>query len=141
VYKIRFKRFIPGITWFFVVLFLMCLPGQDLPSTDWLHINYVDKWLHIGVFGLLVFAFCWPFYRSVFNREMRKYYFIKIALAASLWGLTIEFIQKFFIPGRSFDLLDWAADSVGALLSFVISFYIFIKWDKTTSALSKNDTF
>lgn len=133
MYKIPFRKFIPGIAWFFVVLFLMCLPGEDLPSTDWLHINYFDKWLHISVFGLLVFLFCWPFYSSVFGHKARKYYFIKIALAFSVWGLIIEFIQKFFIPGRSFDLLDWAADSTGAFLSFLICAWLFIKRDKITS--------
>jgi len=137
VYKIHSKKFIPGIAWFFVVLVLMCLPGEDLPPTDWLHINFLDKWLHVCVFGLLVFLFCLPFYRSAFNRTERKYYFIKIALSVSIWGLAIEFIQKFFIPGRSFDLLDWAADSLGALLSFFICVYIFIKRNRITSDLSK----
>jgi len=36
-----------------------------------------------------------------------------------VWGLATEFIQKFFIPGRAFDLLDWLADSVGAVLVYV----------------------
>jgi hypothetical protein len=130
VHKISFKKFVPGVAWFFIVLILMCLPGQDLPPTDWLHINFLDKWLHAAVFGLLVFLFCWPFYNSAFSQPQRKYYFIKIALAVSLWGLTIEFIQKYFIPGRSFDLFDWAADSVGSLISFFICRRIFIKQSK-----------
>jgi len=112
----------------------MCLPGDDLPPTDWFHIIFLDKWLHAGVFGLLVFLFCLPFYQSFFSRRERKYYFIKIALIASIWGLIIEFIQKFFVHGRSFDLLDWAADSAGALLGFFICSYIFIKLDRTALA-------
>ncbi|MEP6597093.1 MAG: VanZ family protein [Ginsengibacter sp.] len=127
MYKISFKKFIPGIAWFFIVLILMCLPGKDLPPTDWLHINSLDKWLHITVFGFLVFLFCWPFYKSVFSESQRKYYFIKIALAVSLWGLTLEFVQKYFIPGRSFDLVDWAADSIGALITYFICRRIFAK--------------
>ena len=128
--KISFKKFIPGIAWFFIVLVLMCLPGEDLPPTDWLHINFLDKWLHVAVFGCLVFLFCWPFHNSLFNEKQRKYYFIKIALAVSIWGLTIEFIQKYFIPGRSFDLLDWAADSTGSLITFFICLRIFINPNK-----------
>ena len=45
-------------------------------------------------------------------------YLIRIALAAIVWGITVEFIQKFFIPGRDFDLLDWAADSAGVLIAY-----------------------
>ena len=69
------------------------------------------------MFGGLAFLFCLPFYKSGFSTQKRINYFIKIAIATSIWGLTIEFIQKFYIPGRSFDLLDWAADSLGALIA------------------------
>ena len=126
MHKISFKKkFIPGIAWFFVVLILMCLPGDDLPPPGWLQIIFFDKWVHMAIFGCLVFLFCWPFYNSVFNNSQRKYYFIKITLAVSIWGLALEFIQKYFIPGRSFDLFDWAADSAGALIAFFICKRIF----------------
>ena len=125
--KISFKKFIPGIAWFFVVLVLICLPGKDIPQVGWLiGINF-DKVVHIGVFGLLAVLFCLPFYRSSFTKKERLQYFIKIAIATSVWGLTTEFIQKFFIPSRSFDLLDWAADSIGALIAFWFCSRKFIK--------------
>lgn len=132
VQKIKLKKFIPGIAWFFIVLILMCLPGEDLPPTDWLHIDFLDKWLHIMVFGLLVFLFCWPFNASSFSSAQRKYYFIKIAIAVSLWGLTVEFIQKYYIPGRSFDWVDWVADSIGALTAFFICLRVFIRSAKAS---------
>ena len=116
--KLSFKKFLPGIAWFFVVLVLICLPGKEIPKIGWLiNINF-DKAVHIGIFGLVTVLFCWPFYRSDVTTTHRINYFIKIAIATSLWGLTTEFIQKFWIPGRSFDLLDWAADSLGAAIAF-----------------------
>ncbi len=113
------KKFKPGIAWFFVVLYLMTLPGKELPQIGWLDKIYFDKWVHVVVFGLLTLLFCWPFYRSSFNRSEKLIYFIKIAIAASVWGLTIEFIQKFFVAGRSFDILDWVADSIGAIMGYL----------------------
>lgn len=112
--KLSFIRFLPGIAWFFIVLYIMCLPGNDIPKIGWLNAIYFDKWVHVGVFGLLVILFCIPFYYSNYSKKERLRYFIKIAIAASIWGLTIEFIQRFWVPGRSYDLLDWAADSAGA---------------------------
>ncbi|MEJ7673031.1 MAG: hypothetical protein WKF59_10035 [Chitinophagaceae bacterium] len=103
--KISFKKFIPGIAWFFVVLFMMCLPGTDIPEIDWLSgIIYFDK---LGPCWNIrcntdVILFCWPFYNSTFNNKERLQYFIKIAFAVSVWGLTTEFIQKYFISGRAF---------------------------------------
>ena len=115
--KLSFIKFIPGIAWFFIVLYLMCLPGDEIPSESWMTKIYFDKWAHAGVFGLMVLLFCWPFYKSDFNRKQRLQYFLKITIAACIWGLAVEFIQNFFISGREYDLLDWAADSVGAIIA------------------------
>ncbi len=116
--KIAFKKFLPGITWFFIVLVLMFLPGSDIPEVSWLDKVYFDKWVHAGIFALLVLLFCWPFYHSTFSNKQRLHYFIKIAIVASLLGLVIEFIQKYFTAGRAFEILDWVADSLGALFAF-----------------------
>lgn len=65
------------------------------------------------------------FMRPVAKRDnepsAKKNYFLKIAIAISIWGITTEFIQQFWIPGRSFDLWDWAADTIGASIAFFIS--------------------
>jgi VanZ family protein len=125
--KIFFIKFIPGIAWFFVVLVLICLPNDEIPKIGWLtNINF-DKVIHIGIFGMLTVLFCWPFYNSSFPGKQRLQYFIKIAIATAVWGLTTEFIQKFFVPGRSFDMFDWAADSLGALIAFWFCKKKFIK--------------
>ena len=113
------KNFIPGIAWFFVVLVLLCIPGEDVPSVGWLDKVYFDKWVHCGIFGLLALLFMLPFALSQIDNKEKLQLFIRIAIAISLWGITTEFIQKYLIPGRSFDLLDWAADSLGALMAFV----------------------
>ncbi len=116
--KIPFKKFLPGIAWFFIVLVLTCMPGSDVPKIRWLDGIYFDKWVHAGMFGGLTFLFSFPFFKSDFSTIERLHYFIRIALAASIWGLTIEFIQKYFVISRDFDLLDWAADSVGVVIAF-----------------------
>jgi len=116
--KLSITKFIPGIAWFFILLFIMTLPGDEIPKVDWLERISFDKAVHIGTFALLAILFCWPLNKSGFNTKERLGFFIKISIAVSLWGLAIEFIQKYFVHGRSFDLLDWAADTVGALLAY-----------------------
>ena len=128
--SISYKKFIPAIIWFFLVLIIMTLPGNDIPDIDWLSGINFDKLVHIGTFGLLATLFCWPFYKSSFNKEERIQYFIKIALATSLWGLTIEVIQKYLVVGRSFDLLDWLADSIGAFIAYRFCKWKFIKQEE-----------
>ena len=83
--KIPIIKFLPGIAWFFIILVLICLPGGDIPKAGWLDKIYFDKWVHTGLFGVLTFLFCWPLYKSDFSEQKRINYFIKIALAASIW--------------------------------------------------------
>ena len=113
------KRFIPGIAWFFLVLVLICLPGSDIPPVEnWLNYIYFDKWVHIGLFSVLTFLFIYPLRKLDLTLAVKKNTAIKIALAAWIWALATEFIQKYFIPDRSFDMYDWAADSFGILVAF-----------------------
>ena len=118
--RISIIKFIPGIAWFFVVLVLICTPGEDIPSSSLFDLLYFDKWVHTGVFGLLALLFMLPIGVSLMTNTEKLNYFIRIAIAASLWGLTTEYIQKYWIAGRSFDLFDWAADSLGAFAAFII---------------------
>lgn len=118
--QISVSKFIPAVAWFIVVLVLICLPGNDIPSNNLFDLIYFDKWVHTGIFGLLALLFMLPVARSANSAKQKLQYFIVIAIATSLWGLATEFIQKYLVFGRSFDLFDWAADSLGALFSFII---------------------
>ena len=111
-------RFIPAIVWFVIVLILIALPGHDFPNVDdWYHKLFVDKWIHAGIFGLLAFLFMFPFFKIEKNQSTLLKVFIKITWLTIIWGFITECIQL-FVPGRSFDLLDAAADGAGAFIAF-----------------------
>ena len=120
--KIPFIKFIPGIAWFLVIYILVTLPGKDIPKISFLEEISFDKVVHMGMFSVLVVLFCWPFYKSGLSSEKKIKYFIIIALLGSAWGYTTELIQKFWVAiGRTYDLFDWAADSIGALIGYIFS--------------------
>src|SRR4051812_47069432 len=115
------KKYLPGIAWFFILMVLICLPGSDLPhAPTWFERIQVDKWIHVFLFGTLAYLFMRPVSLSAIITNKWKY-IIMIAIITSAWGLTTEFIQREFISGRSFDLLDWAADSLGALIAIFVN--------------------
>ena len=120
--KPLFQNFIPAVIWWLVVLVLMCTPGKDLPDLGfWAELINLDKIIHVTVFGLMAFLFMLPVAtRQNANSKQLKQTFIKIALCTAIWGLTTEYIQEFFVPGRTFDLLDFAADAAGGLLAYFI---------------------
>ncbi|MEO6538872.1 MAG: VanZ family protein [Ferruginibacter sp.] len=115
------KKFLPGIAWFFVVMLLLFTPGNDLPELgSWFSQLNFDKLIHIGVFGLMAYLFMLPIGKSPLPGPTKAAYFLKIFIACCIWGITSELIQKYFIPGRSFSLLDWIADSIGGFLAQLI---------------------
>lgn len=117
--NISFKYFLPGIAWFFVVGILTLMPARDVPQVSWMdNIPNFDKLVHAGLFGGLAFLFSLPLLKSGFSQKQKINYSIKISLIAIIWGIIIEFLQKFYVPSRDFDLLDWAADTVGVMIAF-----------------------
>ena len=122
---VRSIIFLPGIAWFLLGLILICLPGEDVPKANFLDSINFDKIVHSTLFGGIVFLFCMPFKKAGYSKQDKLQLFIKITLATCMWGLTTEFIQRYFIVGRQFDLLDWAADSFGAVVAYFISVRFF----------------
>lgn len=122
------NKFLPGIAWFFIVLVLTCLPGDDLPKVNnWFNEYYIDKLVHAGIFLLLAYLFMYPVAKTGISNSQKRNYFIKIALACTIWGITIELIQKYFIPGRSFDWFDWISDGLGAFTALWVGMKQFLK--------------
>lgn len=118
---IGIRKFIPGIAWFFIICFLVFLPGKDVPSLGWMDRLHIDKLVHAFLFFMLILFFYAPFYKIATTAGYKKRSLIFLCIAGVIWGISIEFIQKYFVPGRSFDLLDWAADSFGIALAFLVA--------------------
>lgn len=116
--SIPFKKFIPGIIWFILVLVLICLPGKVFPKVKpWFEELDFDKIIHITMFGILNLLFVYPYYKSNLTVSEKKKSVLLISIIFIGWGLITECIQL-FVPKRSFDLLDWLADSIGILIVY-----------------------
>ena len=119
------KFLIPGIAWFFVMAILLFLPGSDLPQeVTWLDLIYFDKLVHSGIFFIAGILFCLPVMLStlpVAAKRMICYLIVGLFIG---WGILTEFLQLWFVPGRSFDIFDWFADSVGIVLGYLASVYL-----------------
>jgi VanZ family protein len=79
------------------------------------------------MFFILCFLFSWPLSKSNLPGSKLKKWFLVIALSGIAYGTTMEFVQKYWIPNRSFELLDIMADSIGCLLAFVYSWRKFLR--------------
>lgn len=99
------------------------MPGKDLPSEDFLSVIYFDKWVHAGLFGGLVFLFSYPFANKI---GYKSFFYLFIVVMAILYGVTMEFVQKYFTLDRDCDVNDMLADAVGAVGGYF--FFRFVIW-------------
>ncbi len=118
-----------AISWFIISVILLTLPGTAFPQEDWLDKIWFDKWVHIGMFGVMVILWCLAIRSLKKNSDgvrLRRLFFI-VALCALGYGILMEFLQAGFIPFRSFDIGDIVADAVGSAAGLIFSTMRYIK--------------
>lgn len=110
------KQFLPALAWFIVSNILFFMPGNDLPVHPFLEKILFDKWVHVGLFAGMTFLTAYPFVR---RGNYSKKLLIKISICYALFGVLVEYLQKYFATNRSFDVGDIIADTIGCILGIV----------------------
>jgi hypothetical protein len=118
--------FWPAYLWGVIVLLLTGLPGNDLPMLPAFWDRFQpDKFVHMGMFGLLfVLLAGGSYYKGRHLALSKKLLYIYAFSVAALGGL-IELLQKWVFIGRSCDILDFLADTVGVILAFAFYKLVF----------------
>ena len=86
-----------------------------LPTPDLF--DHEDKLVHAVAYGVMA----WLFWKSWIGALADRPHLLMAAtlLFCSLYGLGDEWHQS-FVPGRNASLLDWLADTVGAILLLML---------------------
>jgi VanZ family protein len=116
---------LPAVAWTLIIQVLLCLPGTVLPAGGFLPDVPVDKIVHFILFGGMVYLWCRYIQYNHLNKQV-SLYFLLVLLIAVVNGIVMEYVQKYFIPQRSFDNLDILADTIGAVAGYLIA--IKTKW-------------
>jgi VanZ family protein len=80
----------------------------------------------MGMFFLLVWLWCLALKPYYTNPVKRKKVFVQVFAAAVLYGIAMEFVQRYWVINRSFDTGDIIADAAGSALGlwFCVGRYI-----------------
>jgi len=116
-----------AVSWFIISAILLTLPGSAIPKEDWLGKIWIDKWVHIGMFSIMVFLWCKTVLKMDTENKKLKIIFFFIAEICLGYGIGMEFVQKYFIPNRSFDVGDIIADAIGCSIGLAYSMRRYIK--------------
>lgn len=116
-----------AIIWFIISTILLTLPGSDIPKAGWLDKIHFDKIVHIGMFALLSLLWCFALLKKTSDKKKLRQWFLSVTVIWIVYGIAMEFVQRYFIPGRSFDINDMIADAAGAIAGLIFSTRYFIK--------------
>lgn len=98
-----------------IVFLLLSLPGNKFPKQE---IDFpIDKLVHIILFASLVFSFLYYYEKSsiaFFKTNRAKAYTLLLCI---LYGIGMEFYQKYYVPSREFEIADMLADAIGVLIA------------------------
>lgn len=123
----NFFQYIPFILWLLLIFILLTLPAKDFDGID-MKIPYEDKFIHMGLFGGLVFFFGLAYRKLPFTFSKTKLIFM--VLIAISYGVIMEFVQKYCTNhSRSFSYDDMLADAVGAVIGYFLIRFIIIKFN------------
>jgi hypothetical protein len=116
--RILSKAFLP-ITWTILIQVLLCLPGTSIPSGGFFFsIPELDKIAHIILFGCFTAFWCYYYYLNGKSPIKLKTIFFVVYLLAAANGIILEFIQRNYIPNRSFDQGDIIADLAASSIAY-----------------------
>ena len=113
--------FLFAISWLFITTFLLILPGTKFPVENWFDKIWMDKWVHVFLFAVMVFLWCKATASLKNEKQTQINLFILLAFIWFFYGIGMEFVQKHLVSFRSFDVGDIIADGVGCLVGLVYS--------------------
>ena len=112
------------LAWAALIFALTSVPGNAVPDVG---VHSADKLAHIvlyAILGALATRAMWG--------DARPLVVVVIAAAgASLFGALDE-VHQSIVPGRSADMMDWVADSIGGLTGAVAVAATRFVWGRTT---------
>lgn len=108
---------IATISWALVILVLCAIPGRDLANISWLVLLAFDKWVHAGIFFVLILLFL----RANVLELQSRVIIARWGLAAAIgYGGVLEVMQGALFDERTADVYDFIANTFGAVLGFVL---------------------
>ena len=102
--------------WALVIFILCSAPGRFIPSVSWLELLSFDKWIHAGVFFVLVSLLG----ISVSAHNQNKKLFYLYFFLSVMYGGLLEIMQARVFSERSADWYDMTANSFGCLLALLL---------------------
>jgi hypothetical protein len=112
---IIFLCWLAAVAWIWAIFYLSVLPAKEVPRVGTLMPDYINHGAAYFILAFLLFL--------TLQRTWRCSFTIAFGVVVGwclIFGLGMEFAQKFLTTTRHFSLWDLTADGVGAAMLFLI---------------------
>lgn len=115
-----FKHTKWAMFWALLILILCGIPGKDIPHISFLELLSFDKFVHAGIFFVLLLLTVRGFLvQSNFSQLKKSAKFIAL-LICILYGGSLEIMQGTLFIDRSADVFDFIANTFGATMGVLV---------------------
>ncbi|MCK6650782.1 MAG: VanZ family protein [Bacteroidia bacterium] len=114
-----FKYIKWAMLWALFILVLCGIPGRDIPHISFLELLSFDKFVHAGVFFVLLLLLIRGSVLQTRFNFLSQYSFSISGSLCILYGGILELMQEAVFEERSADLYDFVANSFGVLVGMV----------------------
>ncbi len=109
----------PALLWTIGIFVLLSIPGQEFGEPP--GIPHLDKAIHAFLCGMHVWLWSFYLHTRLKKGSSRNALFFWIFVITCMYGILLEYHQKYFVPNRGFDYNDMIADIAGATIGWWIA--------------------
>ncbi len=114
-----FKHLKWAMLWALIILILCGIPGRDIPHISFLELLEFDKFVHAGIFFVLLLLTARGFAVQTRIQSLHKSYKMYSFALTVVYGGALEIMQQILFEGRSADIYDFIANSFGCFIGLI----------------------
>ncbi len=109
-----------AMLWALLILILCGIPGRDIPHISFLELLSFDKFVHAGIFFVLVLLTIRGFLLQTTIEYLQKNAKSIAAVICIVYGGSLEVMQGTLFQERSADVFDFIANSFGVVVGLMM---------------------
>lgn len=114
-----FKHIKWAMLWALFIFILCGIPGKDIPHISFLELLSFDKFVHAGIFFVMLLLTVRGFLVQSKFPQLKKLAKFTALLICIIYGGSLEIMQGTLFVDRSADIFDFIANTFGAAMGAV----------------------
>ena len=108
-----------SMLWALVILILCGMPGKDIPHISFLELLSFDKFVHAGIFFVLILLTVRGFLLQTRSFKLQRSAKTIAFILCVIYGGSLEIMQGTICIDRTADIYDFIANSFGCIMGLV----------------------